>query len=71
MLKAIIVILLIGIVVSLFGSLVFLVRDQGKTRRTVNLLIVRVVLALVLMSIIVIATQTGDLRFNPSPIPGF
>lgn len=71
MLKALIIILLLAIVVSLFSGLFFLVKDQGKTRRVANSLAVRVALAALLIGVVFIATQTGDLRFNPSPIPGF
>lgn len=71
MLKILIVILLLAIVVSLFAGLFFLVKDQGKSRRVANSLAVRVALAAALILIIYIATQTGDLRFNPSPINAF
>lgn len=70
MLKTIILLLLVGIVVSLFSGLFFLVKDQGKTKRVVNSLTVRVALATLLMLLIIIAGLTGDLSFNPSPMSG-
>lgn len=71
MLKIIIAILLLAIVVSLFSGLFFLVKDQGKTRRVANSLALRVTLAILLIVIIFVATQTGHLHYNPSPIPAF
>lgn len=71
MIKTIILLLLVGIVISLFSGLFFLVKDQGKTKRVVNSLTIRVALAAALMLTIIIAGLTGNLTFNPSPIPGF
>lgn len=71
MLKILIVILLLAIVVSLFSGLFFLVKDQGKSKRVVNSLAIRVALAAALILLVFIATQTGDLTFNPSPIKAF
>lgn len=71
MIKALIVILLLAIIVSLFSGLFFLVKDGGKSRRVANSLTVRVALAVLLIAIVVIAAYTGQLNFNPSPIPAF
>lgn len=71
MLKAIIVILLIAILISLFSGLVFLVKDPSDSKRTVHSLAIRVALAILLIGIIFIASQTGHLSFNPSPINAF
>ncbi|ARU57280.1 MAG: twin transmembrane helix small protein [Pseudomonadales bacterium] len=67
MLKFTIVLLLIAIVVSLFSGLVFLVKDDGKSHRTVNSLIVRVSLAILLVAVIAYALWTGQLHMNPTP----
>ncbi|HFB67027.1 MAG TPA: twin transmembrane helix small protein, partial [Aeromonadales bacterium] len=47
---------------SLFRGLIFLVKDQGKTRRTVNALTVRVVAAAVLIVLIIIGIKTGAIQ---------
>lgn len=67
MLRAVIVILMLAIMVSLFSGLFFLIRDGGKTRRVVNSLTVRVALSLLLLTVIVIALWQGGLTLNPTP----
>ncbi|HCW90839.1 MAG TPA: twin transmembrane helix small protein [Marinobacter sp.] len=67
MLKAVIVILMLAIMVSLFSGLFFLIRDGGKTRRVVNSLTVRVALSILLLAVIVIALWQGSLTLNPTP----
>lgn len=71
MLKAILGILLLGVVISLFSGLFFLVKDQGKTKRVAHSLAIRVGLAATIVIVIIIAALTGNLEFNPSPVPGF
>ncbi len=71
LLKALIVILLIAILISLFSGLVFLVKDDSKSKRVANSLAVRVSLAIILVVLIYIGVETGELKVNPSPIPGF
>ena len=46
--KILVIVLLLAIVGSLASALFFLVHDQGKSKRTVNALAVRVGLSLVL-----------------------
>ena len=60
-LRPAIVILLLALLASLLSSLVFLLRDQGGTRRTVNWLGVRLALAAMLMSLIGYGLYTGQL----------
>ncbi|MBC7192700.1 twin transmembrane helix small protein [Marinobacter sp.] len=67
MLKAVIVILMLAIMVSLFSGLFFLIRDGGKTRRVVNSLAVRVALSILLLAVILIALWQGGLTLNPTP----
>ena len=49
MLDVLIILVMIGIIVSLASGLYFLVRDRGKTERTVRSLTIRVVLAILLL----------------------
>ncbi|UZE96110.1 twin transmembrane helix small protein [Alkalimarinus alittae] len=68
MLKILIVVLLFAIIISLFSGLVFLVKDDGKSTRTVNALTVRVTLSVLLLALLVYAVLSGQLPINPSPI---
>jgi len=70
MIKIIICILLLGIVISLFSGLFFLVKDRNSFR-TVYALGIRVTLALLLVTVVVIGVLTGELTFNSSPINAF
>jgi heme/copper-type cytochrome/quinol oxidase subunit 4 len=67
MLKALIVVLLLAVIASLFSGLTFLIRDESRRSRTVNALIVRVVLSVLLLAVIGIALWTGDLQLRPNP----
>lgn len=70
MLKVLIVVLLLAVVASLFSSLSFLMRDESRSNRTVNALIVRVVLSVLLLAVIGIAIWSGELQLNPNPATG-
>ena len=52
MLDLLILLVMFGIVVSLGSGLYFLVRDRGRTQRTVVSLSLRVVLAVVLLALL-------------------
>ncbi|SFM54590.1 MULTISPECIES: twin transmembrane helix small protein [Marinobacter] len=67
MLKAVIVVLMLAVVASLFSGLFFLIRDGGKTNRVVNSLAVRVALSILLLLVILIALWQGSLTLNPTP----
>ncbi|BES69022.1 twin transmembrane helix small protein [Marinobacter nanhaiticus D15-8W] len=67
MLKVLIVILMFAVVVSLFSGLFFLLKDEGKTQRVLNSLIVRVSLSALLIAVILLALWHGDLTLNPTP----
>ena len=54
MLDVLIVIVMIGIAASLGAGLYFLVRDRGKTNRTVISLTFRVALAVILLALLAI-----------------
>ena len=66
MLKVLIVVLLIGVLVSLFSGLVFLFKDADKndSRRTLYALGVRVTLAGALLTTIFYGLYTGQLRMG-------
>ena len=67
MLKALVILLMLAVIVSLFSGLFFLIRDGGKTNRVVNSLAVRVTLSILLLAVILIALWQGALTLNPTP----
>ena len=60
--KPAIVILLLMLLISLGSGFVFLMKDQGRTRRTLRSLGVRVSLAAALVSVIAWGFHTGQLH---------
>ena len=60
--KPVIVILFILLLISLGSGLVFLVKDQGRTRRTLHSLGIRVTLAAALVALIAYGFYSGQLR---------
>ena len=66
MLKVIIVLLLIGVVISLFSGLVFLFKDTNRndSKRTLYALGVRITLASLLLGTIFYGIYTGELRLG-------
>jgi hypothetical protein len=60
--KPTIVVLLVLLLISLFSSFVFLMKDQGRTKRTLHGLGVRVSLAAALVAVIAWGAYTGQLR---------
>lgn len=64
LLKAIILLLLIGLIISLGSGLVFLFKDVGTTRRTLNSLAVRITLATALMATTVYGFMSGQLKIG-------
>ena len=59
--KIIIIVLLIAIVISLSSGMVFLIKDKGKTRRTVNALTLRVALSVSLFILLLVGFATGQI----------
>lgn len=57
--KSLVVILLLVILASLFSALVFLVRDQGTTHRTVRALTWRIGLSIGLFLLLLLAGWMG------------
>ncbi|MCP4597464.1 twin transmembrane helix small protein [Neptuniibacter sp.] len=60
-LKLLLVIAFAAVVVSLFSGLFFLIRDQGKTHRTVNSLFFRVAFSALIIVILLYGFYTGEL----------
>jgi len=60
--KPAIVVLFVLLLISLFSGLVFLMKDQGSTKRTLYSLGVRVSLAMTLIAVIAWGFYTGELR---------
>ena len=65
--KIIILFILLLIVVSLFFALFTLVKDKGKSNRTVRALTVRVGLSIALISFLLVSYKVGWIEPNPSP----
>jgi branched-subunit amino acid transport protein AzlD len=57
--KVIIVLALFAIIFALFRGLYYMVKDQGKTKRTVNSLTWRIALSVLLIIGLIIAIATG------------
>jgi Protein of unknown function (DUF2909) len=60
--KAIILIVMLIILIALGSSLVFLVRDEGKTKRTVKALTWRIALSFVLFIFLLLAFSLGWIK---------
>jgi hypothetical protein len=68
--KVIVVLMIICIFASLTGGLVFLVRDQGKSDRTVKSLTLRIALSVALFILLLIGFATGLIQphgLRPGP----
>ncbi|ALM85579.1 MULTISPECIES: twin transmembrane helix small protein [Alcaligenaceae] len=57
--RVLVVVAFIGILVSLGSALVYLMKDKGKTNRTVNALTVRIGLSVALFLFVLLAHQLG------------
>jgi hypothetical protein len=66
LLKVIIIVLLLGVIASLFSGLVFLFKDSGRSdsKRTLYALGVRISLAAMLLATIFYGFYTGELRLG-------
>ncbi len=65
--KLLIVVLLLAIIVSLFSGLFFLVKDDGKEKRTVKALTFRIGFSVLAILVIVIAGLTGLIPIKQNP----
>ena len=59
MFKFVIIVMLIGIIASLFSGLFFLIRDQGESKRTVKALTLRIGLSMVLFVLLMLGFYFG------------
>ena len=59
LIKALIILMLLAILGSLSAGMFFLVKDKGKTNRTVNALTLRIGLSLTLFILLFIGFATG------------
>lgn len=70
--KIVVVVLLVIILISLASGLVFLIRDKGRSDRTVKSLTLRVVLSVALFVLLFIGFAAGLIKphgINPSTPP--
>jgi len=54
--------LLVAIVISLFTGLIFMIKDKGKSRRTLNALILRIVLTVCLFALLIVGIMSGVIQ---------
>jgi hypothetical protein len=66
MFKLIIVLLLIGVLGSLFSGLFFLLRDQGSGARAVKSLTLRIGLSIALFALLMLGYRYGWIGPNPA-----
>lgn len=59
MFRLVVVLMLIGVVVSLFSGLFFLLRDRGGSHRTVQALTLRVGLSVTVFALLLLAYRYG------------
>lgn len=64
MLRALIVLLLVGIVISLVTGFVFFYKDKGRSKRVMYALGVRVTLAVILMICVFYGFSSGELSMQ-------
>ena len=62
MLKIIFIFLFLLIIISLFSSLFFLIKDKGNKKRAVNALKVRIGLSVLLFAILIIMNMNGYIQ---------
>ncbi|GGX48300.1 DUF2909 domain-containing protein [Saccharospirillum salsuginis] len=64
LLKAILIILIIAMLLSLSGGLVALFKDEPESKRLVKLLTIRVSLAVLIIVVLIVGFVTGELTQN-------
>ena len=62
--RLIIIIVLIGILASLFSGMYFMVHDRGRSTRNVKALSIRIGLSLLLFAMLIVAYLTGIIKPN-------
>jgi Protein of unknown function (DUF2909) len=63
--RLIIVVVLIGILASLFSGMYFMLHDRGRSTRNVKALSIRIGLSLLLFAMLIVAYLTGIIKPNP------
>lgn len=64
MLKVIILVLVAGILISLALGFIFFYKDQGRSKRTLYALGVRITLAIMLIGVLIYGLATGELSLQ-------
>lgn len=62
--RLIIIVVLIAILGSLFSGMYFMIRDRGRSTRSVKALSIRIGLSMLLFALLVIAYLTGIIQPN-------
>ena len=62
MVKILVLVLLAGVLVSLFSGLFFMSRDQGDSRRLLRALTIRISLSVLLFLVLFLAWRTGAIQ---------
>ena len=62
MVKILVLVLLAGVLVSLFSGLFFMNRDQGDSRRLLRALTIRISLSVLLFLVLFLAWRTGAIQ---------
>jgi hypothetical protein len=62
MVKILVLLLLVGVLVSLFSGLFFMNRDQGNSRRMLTAMTIRISLSVLLFLVLFVAWRTGAIQ---------
>jgi hypothetical protein len=62
MVKILVLLLLAGVLVSLFSGLFFMNRDQGNSRRMLTAMTIRISLSVLLFLVLFLAWRTGAIQ---------
>ena len=62
MVKILVLLLLVGVLVSLFSGLFFMNRDQGNSRRMLTAMTIRISLSVLLFLVLFLAWRTGAIQ---------
>jgi len=62
LIKVLIVAVLVAILASLAGGMLFLIKDKGKTQRTAKALTVRIGLSVALFGLLMLGIFTGHIK---------
>ena len=62
MVRILVLLLLVGVLVSLFSGLFFMNRDQGDSRRMLTAMTIRISLSVLLFLVLFLAWRTGAIQ---------